>query len=60
MRDETIARNYAEALFELAERHEGVEADDVIGTLTRQAEAAGLPVVIASSDKDFFQLIVVN
>ncbi len=26
MRDETIARNYAEALFELAERHEGVEA----------------------------------
>ena len=26
MRDETIARNYAETLFELAERHEGVEA----------------------------------
>ncbi len=26
MRDESIARNYAEALFELAERHEGVEA----------------------------------
>ena len=26
MRDETIARNYAEALFELAKRHEGVEA----------------------------------
>ena len=26
MRDETIARNYAEALFELAELHEGVEA----------------------------------
>jgi len=25
VRDETIARNYAEALFELAERHEGVE-----------------------------------
>ena len=25
MRDETVARNYAEALFELAERHEGVE-----------------------------------
>ncbi len=39
---------------------EGVEADDVIGTLTRQAEAAGLPVVIASSDKDFFQLINPN
>ena len=40
--------------------HEGVEADDVIGTLTRQAETAGLPVVIASSDKDFFQLINPN
>ena len=40
-----------------AESH---EADDVIGTLTRQAEAAGLPVVIASSDKDFFQLINPN
>jgi len=26
VRDETIARNYAEALFELAERHEGVES----------------------------------
>ena len=26
MRDETVARNYAEALFELAERYEGVEA----------------------------------
>lgn len=26
MRDETVARNYAEALFELAGRHEGVEA----------------------------------
>jgi F-type H+-transporting ATPase subunit delta len=26
VRDESIARNYAEALFELAERHEGVEA----------------------------------
>ena len=30
------------------------EADDVIGTLAWQAEAANLPVVIASSDKDFF------
>ena len=26
MRDETVARNYAEALFELAERYEGAEA----------------------------------
>ena len=26
MRDETVARNYAEALFELAQRHEGIDA----------------------------------
>lgn len=36
---------------------EGVEADDVIGTLARQAEADGAEVVIVSPDKDFQQLI---
>ena len=35
----------------------GVEADDVIGTLTKEAQAAGLDVHIISSDKDFAQLI---
>ena len=35
----------------------GVEADDVIGTLTRQATAQGLPVLIVSSDKDLTQLV---
>jgi len=39
---------------------DGVEADDVIGTLAWQAEADGFTVVIASSDKDFFQLINPN
>jgi DNA polymerase I len=33
------------------------EADDVIAALTRQAVADGLEVVIASSDKDFMQLV---
>jgi DNA polymerase-1 len=33
------------------------EADDVIAALTRQAVAGGLEVVIASSDKDFMQLV---
>ncbi len=36
---------------------EGVEADDVIGTLARTAAGAGMEVVIASSDKDLMQLV---
>ncbi|MBK8509082.1 MAG: DNA polymerase I [Candidatus Competibacteraceae bacterium] len=35
----------------------GVEADDVIGTLTRQAIARGRPVLIVSGDKDLAQLV---
>jgi DNA polymerase-1 len=35
----------------------GVEADDVIGTLTKQATAKGLPVLIVSGDKDLAQLV---
>ena len=35
----------------------GYEADDVIGTLTRQASEAGMEVFIISGDKDFAQLI---
>jgi len=38
-------------------RSEGFEADDVIATLARRAEAAGLAVVIVSSDKDLMQLV---
>lgn len=36
---------------------EGVEADDVIGTLARQAEALGWDVVISTGDKDMAQLV---
>jgi len=36
---------------------EGVEADDVIGTLARQAAARGTPVVISTGDKDMAQLV---
>ena len=36
---------------------EGVEADDVIGTLVRGAEAQGIDVVISTGDKDLAQLI---
>ena len=35
----------------------GVEADDVIGTLARQAEAAGFSVVVSTGDKDLAQLV---
>ncbi len=35
----------------------GVEADDVIGTLARRAEAEGVDAVIFSADKDFRQLL---
>lgn len=35
----------------------GVEADDVIGTLARQAESAGTPVLISTGDKDMAQLV---
>ena len=36
---------------------EGVEADDYIGTLAKFAAEAGWNVVVASSDKDFMQLV---
>jgi DNA polymerase-1 len=36
---------------------DGVEADDYIACLARRAADAGMTVVIASSDKDFMQLV---
>jgi len=36
---------------------EGVEADDVIGTLARSSVAADRPVVISTGDKDMAQLV---
>jgi DNA polymerase-1 len=38
-------------------RIEGVEADDVLGTLGRRAEAEGMEVVLVSGDKDLLQLV---
>src|SRR5579885_1942915 len=38
-------------------RAAGYEADDLIGTLARQAEAAGFEVVIVTGDKDMVQLV---
>ena len=57
-------RAQIEPLHELVRAHgwpllmvEGVEADDVIGTLAAQAAAAGIDTVISSSDKDLTQLV---
>ncbi len=36
---------------------EGYEADDVIATLTRQARAEGVEVLIVTGDRDAFQLV---
>ena len=35
----------------------GVEADDVIGTLTQQARAAGMRTLVSTGDKDMAQLV---
>ena len=36
---------------------QGLEADDIIGTLAHKGQAAGFEVVIVSGDKDFMQLV---
>jgi len=38
-------------------QQEGFEADDVIGTLSRQASQQGHPVYVVSNDKDMMQLV---
>ncbi|MDG5490765.1 DNA polymerase I [Psychroserpens sp. SPM9] len=39
---------------------EGYEADDVIGTLSRQAEKEGYKIYMVTPDKDFAQLVTEN
>jgi DNA polymerase-1 len=53
--DQIVAYLHAAGIVSLLE--DSCEADDVIAALTRQAVADGLEVVIASSDKDFMQLV---
>lgn len=47
-----------EALAIPAIRLAGHEADDIIGTLAHKADQAGYDVVIVTSDKDMFQLLM--
>jgi DNA polymerase-1 len=48
-----VVRAFGIPIYEL----DGFEADDVLGTLARQAEAQGLQVAIATGDLDTLQLV---
>ena len=50
-------RDLTQALGVAIVEDEGIEADDLIGTLARKAEAEGFDVTIITSDKDFYQLV---
>ncbi len=50
-------REVIEALGLPIVEQEGVEADDLIGSLAREAERAGCEVWILTGDKDFYQLV---
>lgn len=52
-----LIREAAEAFGLPAMELEGYEADDLIATYARQAQARGQKVVIVSSDKDLMQLV---
>ncbi len=49
--------HYLDAAGTLSVCQDGVEADDLIGTMAVRADAQGWAVVIATSDKDFMQLV---
>ena len=59
-----IAVPYIQALLEAMHipviEKEGYEADDIIGTLAKQAEKEGLEVYMMTPDKDFAQLVSPN
>jgi DNA polymerase-1 len=39
---------------------QGFEADDIIGTISRECEEAGLAVVVVTGDKDLMQIVTSN
>jgi DNA polymerase-1 len=52
-----FVRRYCEAMRLPMIEYPGYEADDVIGTLSKQAEKEDLDVYIVTSDKDLMQLV---
>jgi DNA polymerase-1 len=52
-----FVRRYCEAMRLPMLEYPGYEADDVIGTLSKQAEKEDLDVFIVTSDKDLMQLV---
>jgi DNA polymerase-1 len=52
-RCEEIVRGYNIPVYQV----DGMEADDLIASVTKRAVAAGLSVVVVSSDKDLMQLV---
>ena len=62
MTNETIARNYAGALFELAQRHEGLEAfaagvDTVVGLLDKNPSFKAFLETPRIADRDKKKLL---
>ena len=52
-----FVRRFCRALGLQIVEKEGFEADDVIGTLAREAESKGLDTFIVTGDEDMFQLV---
>lgn len=55
-----IAREAVEAMQLCLLEKSGYEADDIIGTLAKRAEAKNIKAVIVTGDKDLFQLVNEN
>ena len=53
----SLIKDVLEALGVTTFEKDGFEADDIIGTLTTQATAAGMEVLICTGDRDAFQLV---
>lgn len=51
-----IIRDVLEAMGVTIVSREGYEADDILGTLARKGEAAGMDVTVLSGDRDLLQL----